>query len=128
VPLESASFDSIFSIDVLEHVDDLESYLTETERLLRPGGRVLFAFPSIRSLHWHHLDALPFPGVHLLFGYRHLIAGLNYEKLHRPGDNPYPLMQRVRDKRFRRNMHAFMSGLDTGQFLDAPRAHQFDHQ
>jgi SAM-dependent methyltransferase len=119
VPFASDRFDSIFSVDVLEHVDELDAYLTETERMLRPGGRALFAFPSIRSLSWHHIDPLPFPGIHLMFGYRHLLGGLNYEKLRRPAENPYPLMQRVRDKANRRNMHALMAGTDAHQFLAA---------
>lgn len=43
LPFASNSFDKAFSIDVLEHFpqDVIDAYLTETARILRPGGQML---------------------------------------------------------------------------------------
>ncbi|MGH8506697.1 MAG: class I SAM-dependent methyltransferase [Stenotrophobium sp.] len=43
VPLESATFDAVFSTQVLEHVEDPDLYLSECRRLLKPGGRLLLS-------------------------------------------------------------------------------------
>ena len=43
--LPSASFDVAITIEVLEHVPDLEAALGELARILKPGGLLLSAFP-----------------------------------------------------------------------------------
>lgn len=43
---ENNSVDIIISSDVLEHVDDFEAAISETERVLRPGGFHLFTVPT----------------------------------------------------------------------------------
>ncbi|NWG21786.1 MAG: methyltransferase domain-containing protein [Chloroflexi bacterium] len=50
LPFADNSFDKAFSIDVLEHFprDVIDAYLTETARVLRPGGRFL-AFSNTRD-------------------------------------------------------------------------------
>ena len=42
LPYESASFDAVVCVDVLEHVADLNKVLSEVVRILRPGGLFLF--------------------------------------------------------------------------------------
>jgi 2-polyprenyl-6-hydroxyphenyl methylase/3-demethylubiquinone-9 3-methyltransferase len=42
LPYESASFDAVVCVDVLEHVADLNKVLSEVVRTLRPGGLFLF--------------------------------------------------------------------------------------
>lgn len=42
LPYESASFDAVVCVDVLEHVVDLNMVLSEVARTLRPGGLFLF--------------------------------------------------------------------------------------
>jgi 2-polyprenyl-6-hydroxyphenyl methylase/3-demethylubiquinone-9 3-methyltransferase len=42
LPYESASFDAVVCVDVLEHVADLDKVLSEVVRTLRPGGLFLF--------------------------------------------------------------------------------------
>jgi 2-polyprenyl-6-hydroxyphenyl methylase / 3-demethylubiquinone-9 3-methyltransferase len=42
LPLDDASVDIACCVDVLEHVDDLDAVLSETARVLRPGGVYLF--------------------------------------------------------------------------------------
>ncbi len=46
-PLGNASFDGVFSNNVLECVTDKQAFLAETARVLRPGGQVICA-------HWDH--------------------------------------------------------------------------
>ncbi|MCO6451443.1 MAG: class I SAM-dependent methyltransferase [Caldilineales bacterium] len=46
LPFPSASFDTILSHEVLEHVDDDAKALTEVARVLRPGGRLLLFVPN----------------------------------------------------------------------------------
>jgi 2-polyprenyl-6-hydroxyphenyl methylase/3-demethylubiquinone-9 3-methyltransferase len=42
LPLEDASFDLAYCCDVLEHVSDLDRVVSETARVLKPGGLYLF--------------------------------------------------------------------------------------
>ena len=42
LPFEDAAFDLVFCCDVLEHVADLDRVVSETARVLRPGGLYLF--------------------------------------------------------------------------------------
>lgn len=43
VPLASGSFDVVFSTQVLEHVEDPLLYLSECQRLLKPGGKLVLS-------------------------------------------------------------------------------------
>jgi SAM-dependent methyltransferase len=62
IPFDSASFDFIINNQVMEHVENLDSVLTEIQRVLKPGGMVLSLFPDkgvwreghcgIPFLHW----------------------------------------------------------------------------
>lgn len=68
VPAEDASFDAVFSCQVLEHVPDPRQYLRESRRLLRAGGKLLLTTHGVWEYHpvptdrhrWTHegLDAL----------------------------------------------------------------------
>lgn len=42
LPLDDASVDAAFGIDVLHHVDDPAAALRDLRRVVRPGGRVVF--------------------------------------------------------------------------------------
>jgi SAM-dependent methyltransferase len=46
LPYPSASFATVFSNSVLEHIPDLQPVLHEVGRVLRPGGRFIFTVPS----------------------------------------------------------------------------------
>lgn len=54
LPFEDATFDVVFSIYVLEHVADPESFAAEIARVLKPGGVVLGLTPN----KWHYVAAL----------------------------------------------------------------------
>jgi SAM-dependent methyltransferase len=44
--LESESFDMVISVEVLEHVEDDDKFVSEVCRILRPGGRFLMTTPN----------------------------------------------------------------------------------
>jgi SAM-dependent methyltransferase len=50
-PFPDASFDAIWTITVFEHIPDLQAAMLEIERLLRPGGVLLFA-PAWQCRPW----------------------------------------------------------------------------
>ena len=59
IPFQDASFDLVLSNQVLEHVDDVELALSELERVLRPGGKVLCLYPD-EGVWWEGHSRLPF--------------------------------------------------------------------
>lgn len=46
LPFEDQTFDLITSFQVIEHVADVEEYLSEIKRVLRPGGKAVFTTPN----------------------------------------------------------------------------------
>ncbi len=56
IALTSASADWVVSFQVLEHVWDLDWYLGEVKRLLKPGGRVLLSTHGTWLYHPHPTD------------------------------------------------------------------------
>lgn len=46
LPFRDESFDLVFSIEVLQHVQDLERVIAETYRVLKPGGRCYHEAPN----------------------------------------------------------------------------------
>jgi 2-polyprenyl-3-methyl-5-hydroxy-6-metoxy-1,4-benzoquinol methylase len=46
VKFQSGKFDLIIALDVLEHVDNLNSYIEEFSRILSPGGTILVSGPT----------------------------------------------------------------------------------
>ena len=51
---ETAFYDCITMWHVLEHVPDLESQVTELNRLLKPGGHLIIAVPNFKSYDANH--------------------------------------------------------------------------
>lgn len=56
LPLKKASMDVILLFNVLEHVYNHKNLLTETYRLLKPGGTVFLAAPFLHRIHAHPHD------------------------------------------------------------------------
>jgi SAM-dependent methyltransferase len=52
VPLPSASFDLVYSMKVLAHVQPIERAIAELSRLVRPGGHLLLEFYNPVSLRY----------------------------------------------------------------------------
>jgi SAM-dependent methyltransferase len=50
VPLPSASFDLVYSMKVLAHIEPIERVVAELARLVRPGGHLLLEFYNPLSL------------------------------------------------------------------------------
>ncbi len=55
-PLENESVDSIVSFEVLEHVFNPDKFLSEANRVLKPGGSALFTVPFIWDEHEQPYD------------------------------------------------------------------------
>jgi SAM-dependent methyltransferase len=56
VPCEDSSFDVVLSTQVLEHVTDPGLYLSECNRVLRPGGRLLLSTHGMMLYHPDPVD------------------------------------------------------------------------
>jgi SAM-dependent methyltransferase len=56
VPLPDASVDLLLSFQVLEHVRDLDAYLGEARRLLKPGGHLILSTHGNWLYHPHPED------------------------------------------------------------------------
>jgi SAM-dependent methyltransferase len=52
MPFTDASFQTVISNSVLEHIPDLEPVMAETYRVMRPGGYFLFCSPSEYFTDW----------------------------------------------------------------------------
>src|SRR5271165_3862918 len=50
IPLEDASFDVVFAIEVIEHLENPRRVLREIARLLKPGGRLFLTTPNNESI------------------------------------------------------------------------------
>lgn len=46
IPFKNGSFDAVLSFEVIEHIDNYESYLSEVSRVLRQGGRFIISTPQ----------------------------------------------------------------------------------
>jgi len=60
LPFEKGQFDSVFSTQVLEHVDDHQAAFGEISRVLKPGGYFIFSVPFTWELHEEPYDYFRF--------------------------------------------------------------------
>lgn len=60
IPFPDASFDIIFSSNVLEHIPHVESFQMEIHRVLRPGGAAIHLLPSGTWRLWTNVMHYPF--------------------------------------------------------------------
>jgi SAM-dependent methyltransferase len=56
LPFDDATFDTVLSNQVLEHVPDPHAHFTDLVRVLRPGGRLLLTVPFSFRLHSEPYD------------------------------------------------------------------------
>ena len=52
LPFKSDYFSNIVGIDVLHHIEFPNKFLSESERVLKPGGRIILLEPAITWLSW----------------------------------------------------------------------------
>jgi SAM-dependent methyltransferase len=52
LPFTDASFDYVICVETLEHIPDTQLAITEMQRVLRPGGRLLIIDKNLNSLHY----------------------------------------------------------------------------
>lgn len=78
LPYADASFDVIFSSNVLEHIAEQVAFQNEMQRVLRPGGNAIHLVPSASWRFWETMTHYPFLAVSLatlLSGNRHATGG-----------------------------------------------------
>jgi len=56
LPVEDASFDAVFSVQVLEYVSDATAALAEMRRVLRVDGRIVVWDVDWATVSWHSAD------------------------------------------------------------------------
>ena len=56
LPLEDASLDAVYGVQVIEYIPDVKAVLKEIQRVLRPGGRLIVLATNWSSLIWHSED------------------------------------------------------------------------
>lgn len=49
LPFSDSAFDLITSFQVIEHIEDADSYLSEMKRVLKPGGKLLLSTPDKKT-------------------------------------------------------------------------------
>jgi 2-polyprenyl-3-methyl-5-hydroxy-6-metoxy-1,4-benzoquinol methylase len=49
-PLDGAAFDLVLCAETVEHVRDVQLFLSEVRRVLRPGGELALTTPAARAL------------------------------------------------------------------------------
>ncbi len=69
IPFQDATFDAVFTLDVLEHVNDPFASAIEIARVLKPGGTLYFDMPFLVAEHGypHHYFNATRMGVRRLF-------------------------------------------------------------
>lgn len=80
LPFRDNCFDAITSVDVFEHVEDLEKVLRECWRVLKAGGTLYAVFPPFYQLlggsHLHGYISKS-PGPNLIFSNKVLLEAIN---------------------------------------------------
>ena len=76
-PIMSQSIDLGFSIDVLEHINNIEEFISENSRVIKPGGYCIHYFPSRFSMLEAH-TGIPFGGYFVNKSYYWLMFKLGF--------------------------------------------------
>ncbi|WP_458647980.1 class I SAM-dependent methyltransferase [Sivoneniella epilithica] len=60
---EDNYFDLVVAVSVLEHIKDIEPFLTEIHRVIKPGGFLLVGMPAVNSFMEKLFAAIGFSGI-----------------------------------------------------------------
>ena len=74
---DDGSFDTVFSTQVLEHVDDHQRAFAEINRVLKPGGYFIFSVPFTWELHEEPYDFFRFTK----YGIRFLMSKFGFSEI-----------------------------------------------
>jgi len=55
LPFPDDCFDTVISMEVLEHVPDMSAVMAEVHRVLRPGGRWVLSVPNVTLRSWYEM-------------------------------------------------------------------------
>lgn len=55
LPFPDQTFETVVSMEVLEHVPDMEQTISEVRRVLRPGGKWLVSVPGVTLRSWYEM-------------------------------------------------------------------------
>lgn len=72
LPLKNESFDIAIAKDICEHLLNIEQFIGETHRILKPDGMLIIAGPNLKSI-YHRLR--------ILFGKTHHVS-INFGLIH----------------------------------------------
>ncbi|MFH1280075.1 MAG: methyltransferase domain-containing protein [Candidatus Beckwithbacteria bacterium] len=106
LPFKSKSFDFIISLEVIEHLSQAETFLTEIHRILKSNGKLIISTPNIAWWGYRLFMLLGHPpkkeGYHLrFFTYRTLTKLLNKSDFKIIKDNSFttiPFVNRILPK------------------------------
>jgi len=96
LPCEDASFDFVFSTQVLEHIHNLDAVAREIARVLKPGGIALHVYPRRCALVETH-TLIPFNGMFNSASYMRFWAGIGIRNEHQKGISSTETLQRNMD-------------------------------
>lgn len=92
-------FDVVISNDVLEHVADPETILTELHRVLAPGGLAFLVFTPYWGMFSHHLNYITMlPGVHWIFAPDTITTACNELLINHPQFIPLGISEQPRPR------------------------------
>ncbi len=77
LPVESNSYDTVLSTQVLEHVSDPDNYLSEVSRVIHKGGHLILTCPGSYMLHEEPNDYFRYT----IYGLKHLLNKHGFEPL-----------------------------------------------
>ncbi len=78
LPFENASFDSVVSFEVFEHIFNIEEVLAEVLRVLKPDGQFLISIPFAWEEHEEPYDFARYTS----FGIKHVLNNAGFQVVH----------------------------------------------
>ena len=90
LPVPDASFDMVFSDYVLEHVEHPVQFLSETWRVLKPGGTYLFRTPNF----FHYVTLISYMTPHWF----HSLVANRVRSLPKEAHEPWPTFYRLNSR------------------------------